>query len=239
MAITKRQPEQAPGPEEKDFYDYLGSFLEVGGMVAGGVLAASATGGMSLAAMPAILGGVQAGRGVGGAITGLINPEKAEGNRQFSQGLKNLTQGGLAYAVAQPKTAEALYGEAMAAVKLFNSTDQTSITDADKISYWKSLTEGKPFNVKQNSALAANLGIDLSAVMNSPTMGAAFSKGRVPSPAAIAIAQKKTLAKPLKKPRQTFSPDTFTPPMQSNFETRTTPSSYGSTWAPGGPMKID
>ena len=237
MAITKRQPEQAPGPEEKDFYDYLGHVLEIGGMVAGGALAASATGGLSLAAMPAILGGVKAGRGVGGAITGLVNPEKAEGNRQFAQGVKNLAEGGLAYAVAQPKTADALYNEARAAVKLFNSTDQTSITDADKISYWKSLTEGKPFNVRQSSSLAADLGIDLAAVMNSPTMGAAFNKGRVPAPAAVSLAQKKMLAKPAQpQPRQRTAPAQA---MQSGFGMQLPPPSYGFSQAPGGPIRID
>jgi len=192
MAITKRQPEVAPGPEEKDFYDYLGTALEVGGMIAGGALAASATGGMSLAAMPAIMAGATAGRGVGNTVTGLFNPEKAEGNKQLQTGLGQVVSGVGSYAAAQPKVAATLFNDAVAEVQRFKNSDQTGLTFEDKMKFWNKLTDGKPFSAKQNAGLAAELGFnhkDFMQISQAQTLGAQ----RIPSPSALSLARKKQL----------------------------------------------
>lgn len=156
MALYKRQMEEASGPEEKDTYDILGSVLSVGGAIAGGAIAAGATGGMSLAAMPAILAGSKIGQGVGTLASGFITPYKASGQKQIAQGINDITTGAVGYAAAEPKVMGSLFNKAITDAKQYASQQ---VSHADKVAKFAQLTQEKPFTGLQNAKIAGELGL--------------------------------------------------------------------------------
>lgn len=94
---------QPPAPEKEDWIDGLlnkGLPLAAAGLAG---LAAVPTGGMSLAAIPAVLGGAATGYGVGKTVSGLLS-DKPNAGAEMERGIGMAAQGASVLNQVDPET---------------------------------------------------------------------------------------------------------------------------------------